>query len=199
MAAGTAPLSSNRSPQGRPRDGRDDPWGRSAFERRQRIYDPVLGEAWFISPEDLILAKLAWSDGGASERQLRDWPRSCAFSPIWTGSTSTAMRVFWEWAILWSGSVATDSAQAVLDRRLIEVGLAGRRAVHVALRRNGFARVWAAVDRAGPMTPLEEARFVLRRLYPDLEGPRLEVIMSELGVRFVDGTWSGFRRPSSEG
>jgi hypothetical protein len=51
---------------------RDDPWGRSAFERRRRIDDPVLGDSWFISPEDLLLAKLAWSDGGASERQLRD-------------------------------------------------------------------------------------------------------------------------------
>ncbi len=28
--------------------------------------------AWFISPEDLIIAKLSWSDGGASERQARD-------------------------------------------------------------------------------------------------------------------------------
>jgi hypothetical protein len=51
---------------------RDDAWGRSAFERRRQIDDPVLGESWFISPEDLILAKLAWSDGGASERQIRD-------------------------------------------------------------------------------------------------------------------------------
>lgn len=51
---------------------RDDPWGRAAFERRRLIDDPVLGSAWFIRPEDLILAKLAWSDGGASERQVRD-------------------------------------------------------------------------------------------------------------------------------
>jgi len=51
---------------------RDDPWGRSAFERRRQIDDPVLGASWFISPEDLLLAKLAWSDGGASERQVRD-------------------------------------------------------------------------------------------------------------------------------
>jgi len=51
---------------------REDPWGRSAFERRRRIDDPVLGSAWFISPEDLLLAKVTWSDGGASERQLRD-------------------------------------------------------------------------------------------------------------------------------
>ena len=40
--------------------------------RRRNVADPVLGNAWFISPEDLVLAKLAWSDGGASERQVRD-------------------------------------------------------------------------------------------------------------------------------
>ena len=51
---------------------RDDPWGRSAFERRILVDDPALGRAWFISPEDLVLAKLWWSDHGASERQVRD-------------------------------------------------------------------------------------------------------------------------------
>lgn len=51
---------------------RSDPWGLAAFERRRLVDDPVLGSAWFISPEDLILAKLAWSEGGASERQVRD-------------------------------------------------------------------------------------------------------------------------------
>jgi hypothetical protein len=48
------------------------------------------------------------------------------------------------------------------------------------------------------MTPLEEARFLLRRLYPDLDGRRLEALMSELAARFDDGSWTGFRRPSSE-
>lgn len=51
---------------------RTDAWGRSAFVRRRLMDDPLLGSAWFISPEDLVLAKLAWSDGGASERQLTD-------------------------------------------------------------------------------------------------------------------------------
>jgi hypothetical protein len=51
---------------------RTDPWSVEAFGRRRLVDDPVLGRAWFISPEDLILAKLAWSDGGASERQVRD-------------------------------------------------------------------------------------------------------------------------------
>jgi hypothetical protein len=51
---------------------RDDAWGREAFERRRSVDDPILGPSWFISPEDLIIAKLVWSDGGASERQVRD-------------------------------------------------------------------------------------------------------------------------------
>ncbi len=51
---------------------RTDPWAVAAFERRRLMDDPTLGSAWFISPEDLILAKLSWSDGGISERQVRD-------------------------------------------------------------------------------------------------------------------------------
>jgi hypothetical protein len=52
--------------------GRSDPWSKAAMERRLRIDDPIVGPAWFISPEDLILAKLDWSDGGRSELQMRD-------------------------------------------------------------------------------------------------------------------------------
>lgn len=52
--------------------GRFDRWARSALDRRQRFEHPTLGLTWIISPEDLILAKLEWSDGGASELQLRD-------------------------------------------------------------------------------------------------------------------------------
>lgn len=52
--------------------GRADPWSRSAMARRRRIDHPVLGRTWIIAPEDLVLAKLEWSDGGASELQVRD-------------------------------------------------------------------------------------------------------------------------------
>jgi hypothetical protein len=85
----------------------------------------------------------------------------------------------------------------LLDGRLIEAGLTGRRTLHVTMRAKGVARVWAAADRAGPMTPLEQARFVLRRLYPDLEGQRLESIMADLAAGFEVGSWTGFSRPSS--
>ncbi len=50
----------------------DDPWSRSAMDRRVRAEDPVIGAAWFISREDLLLAKLEWWVGGASDVQLRD-------------------------------------------------------------------------------------------------------------------------------
>ena len=91
--------------------------------------------------------------------------------------------------------MAIDSAQVALDQRLIEVGVLGRRVAHGRLRANGFARVWAQADRAGEMTELERARFLLRRLYPDLEGPRLESIMERLAAEWAAGTWTGFRRP----
>jgi hypothetical protein len=83
-----------------------------------------------------------------------------------------------------------------LDRRLIEAGLEGRRGAHVRLRAKGFARVWAQADRAGPMSELDLARFLLRRLYPDLEGERIESIMSRLEAEWHAGTWTGFVRPA---
>ena len=91
--------------------------------------------------------------------------------------------------------MAIGSDQALLDRRLIEAGLAGRRSAHVRLRAKGFARVWAQADRAGSMTELERARFLLKRLYPDLEGPRLDTIMDRLEREWQAGSWTGFRRP----
>lgn len=51
--------------------GRSDPWARSAIERRRRLSHPTLGEIWVITAEDLVLAKLEWSEG-TSELQLRD-------------------------------------------------------------------------------------------------------------------------------
>ena len=98
-------------------------------------------------------------------------------------------------ATWWTACMPMDNAQAILDRRLGEAGVEGRRGAQVRLRDIGIARVWAQADRAGEMTEIERARFLLRRLYPDLEGPRLEAIMTELSASFEAGTWQGFRRP----
>lgn len=51
--------------------GRTDPWSVSAMARRQRLDHPTIGSIWVIAVEDLVLAKLEWSEG-TSELQLRD-------------------------------------------------------------------------------------------------------------------------------
>lgn len=91
--------------------------------------------------------------------------------------------------------MAVDLAQRQMDERVRATPPAVRMRLHVEMYRLAFAQVWAAADRAGPMTELERARFLLRRLYPDLEGPRLESIMARLGADWEAGTWTGFRRP----
>lgn len=90
--------------------------------------------------------------------------------------------------------MAVDLAQAQLDERVRLAGSHGRMRLHGAMYRQAFDLVWAQADRAGEMTELERARFLLRRLYPDLEGPRLESIMTRLAAEWDAGTWTGFRR-----
>jgi hypothetical protein len=51
---------------------RPDAWGESAFARRVRVDDPAFGPVWVCSPEDLIIAKLEFSEQGRSDRQMAD-------------------------------------------------------------------------------------------------------------------------------
>lgn len=91
--------------------------------------------------------------------------------------------------------MAVDVAQARLDERLRAVGSVERMLLHDRLHRNAIALLWAQADRAGPMTEVERARFLLRRLYPELEGPRLDAIIDRLDREWRAGTWTGFHRP----
>lgn len=90
--------------------------------------------------------------------------------------------------------MAVDQAQFHFDLRLRAAGPDGRMRLHEELYRQAFDLVWAQADRAEPMTELERARFLLRRLYPDLEGSRLDAIMVRLEGEWQVGTWTGFRR-----
>lgn len=90
--------------------------------------------------------------------------------------------------------MAVDQAQARFDERLREAGPDGRMRLHDSMYRQAFDLVWAQADRAGTMTELERARFLLRRLYPDLEGSRLDAILDRLETEWQAGTWTGFRR-----
>lgn len=46
-------------------------WSRSAMARRERWAHPGFGPVWVLTLEDLVIAKLVWSEG-TSELQLRD-------------------------------------------------------------------------------------------------------------------------------
>ena len=93
--------------------------------------------------------------------------------------------------------MAVDAAQARFDALVRGVGPERRMRDQDASYRQAFQLVWAQADRAGPMTELERARFLLRRLYPDLEGPRLDAIMATFEREWVAGTWMGVRRPAA--
>jgi hypothetical protein len=90
--------------------------------------------------------------------------------------------------------VPVDEIQTRFDERLRAAGAEERARVHAAMYRQAFEMVWAAADRAGPLTELERARFLLRRLYPDWEGAILDSIMRRLEAEWEAGTWNGFSR-----
>ncbi len=88
-----------------------------------------------------------------------------------------------------------DLIQRQLDDRVRATPSGERARLHAEMHRWALVLAWSAADTAGPMTELERARVLLRRLYPDLEGPRLEGIMHRLEAEWRAGTWTGFRRP----
>ena len=98
--------------------GRQDGWARSAFERSAIVDHPGLGPTPMISAEDLILAKLDWSDGGRSDFRCATADRSSASRPTLTGITLSAMRRSSEWIGCWRASVTVDLIQRQIDERV---------------------------------------------------------------------------------
>jgi hypothetical protein len=84
-----------------------------------------------------------------------------------------------------------DLQEAVIAR----MSLAERQAVRLRLAARGRDLAWRQADAAGPMTTLEEAEFLLRRLYPSMLDPALREILDQLAAAEGRGEWDGFRRP----
>jgi len=64
-----------------------------------------------------------------------------------------------------------------------------------------FDIAWAALREreaeVGRLDELDRARFILSRLYPEMRGPRLDGVLSDLAARQTAGSWSGFAPPES--
>jgi hypothetical protein len=67
------------------------------------------------------------------------------------------------------------------------------------MRDRAFALVWQQVDRAGIVDPLEQAMFVLGRLYPDMPDAVVQQVRADLAAERAAGGWHGFDRPHPSG
>ncbi|MEO6295392.1 MAG: hypothetical protein ABIP01_03500 [Candidatus Limnocylindria bacterium] len=63
------------------------------------------------------------------------------------------------------------------------------------MRRQALVMVNHAADEAGPMSELDRAEFILRRLYPEFSDQQLAFIRADLARREAAGRWTGFTRP----
>ena len=63
------------------------------------------------------------------------------------------------------------------------------------LRERGHLLVWDQVDRAGPMSPVDQAMFILDRMYPEMPEAHRVSIRRQIEADYRAGTWHGFERP----
>ena len=88
-----------------------------------------------------------------------------------------------------------DPGRAAQEAALASMTSLERTSRMAELRRNGLWAVWRQVDAAGIADPVEQAEFVLRRLYPEESEAWLARILDQLRAAHVAGTWTGFLRP----
>jgi hypothetical protein len=89
-----------------------------------------------------------------------------------------------------------DPGQVAIDARVRAMTPAERAEVAYRMRREAFVLVNQAADEAGPMSELDRAIFILRRLYPEFSEEQLAFIRDELERRQAAGGWVGFTRPT---
>jgi hypothetical protein len=64
------------------------------------------------------------------------------------------------------------------------------------LRRRGRWMIWQQMDAAGIEHPVEQAEFLLRRLYPEMPEAWFSDVLAKLAAKYAAGEWHGFQRPA---
>jgi hypothetical protein len=88
-----------------------------------------------------------------------------------------------------------EPGQALLDARIAESSIEERVAWSARKRRMGMSLVWQQLDERGIEHPLEQAEFLLRRVYPEMPEAWFADVLAKLAEMLNAGAWSGFRRP----
>jgi hypothetical protein len=90
----------------------------------------------------------------------------------------------------------TDPGRAMQEAVIARMTVEERQAVRMRLAARARLLAWQQSDTAGPMSPLERAEFLLRRLYPTMHASALRQVIDQLAEAQARGEWSGFRRPA---
>jgi hypothetical protein len=88
-----------------------------------------------------------------------------------------------------------EPSQAAMNARVAASSVADRVAWLAAMREAAVRIVWQQVDAAGIDDPLEQAEFLLRRLYPEESESWFLDVIDRFRVARAAGTWDGFQRP----
>jgi len=82
-----------------------------------------------------------------------------------------------------------------MDARVAASSVADRVAWLAAMREAALRIVWQQVDAAGIDDPVEQAEFLLRRLYPEESESWFLGVVDRFRAARAAGTWDGFQRP----
>lgn len=88
-----------------------------------------------------------------------------------------------------------DPGRELLEELVGRLDPGSRAIIGQELRDRALLLAWDQADRAGPMSEIERAMFILGRLYPDMPAPHRHSIRRQMEADWAAGTWSGFRRP----
>lgn len=88
-----------------------------------------------------------------------------------------------------------DPGLGLLERVLGDLDPDARARIGHDLRRRGRLLVWDQVDRAEPMSKVEEAMFILDRMYPEMPEAHRASLRRQIEADYEAGTWHGFERP----
>lgn len=89
-----------------------------------------------------------------------------------------------------------EPGQTHLDAAIVEASVEDRVAWVTSKRAMAIRIVWQQLDAAGIIDPIEQARFLLGRLYPDMPPAWREGTIAALAERHAQGRWHGYPRPS---
>jgi len=90
-----------------------------------------------------------------------------------------------------------DPGQAGWDARVAAASVEERVRWTAEKRSQGLRTVWQQVDAAGIDDPVEQADFILRRLYPEMPESWFADVVAKLAAKHAAGEWDGFQRPEN--